>query len=324
MRRILSRPKPQSPPRYCIVMSAVDIHVTVGSAVERVSLDGLEERFQELAREMRMRRGRLLLRIDRGGAIVRSLGKLALPASQHRAAALLDLEMATPFRNGSAHALTLRAAQVTGGTSCDYAIVKRGALDRITGALKDAGVNIAAVELDDGALFREVHPVSRKTLTGQGKANRSFRALLTSMILAGALGTYLHACLRQQSAIEALEAASVPLAAEAKTVRLALDERAAQLAEVAALRKSVSERVLASAVWEELSRVLPDSTYITDMTVKTDGVSITGFSASASSIVVTLEGSPLFDQAAFAGPVVKVPGFDGDRFSIDLKLGGKV
>jgi general secretion pathway protein L len=68
---------------------------------------------------------------------------------------------------------------------------------------------------------------------------------------------------------------------------------------------------------------LPDSSFLTDLTVKDSDVSIAGYSAAASSIIVALEGSDMFDQASFTGPVVKAPGNTGDRFSIDLKMGGK-
>jgi general secretion pathway protein L len=309
----------------CVICLTTDgIQIVRSGATETYERDGFEARLRALGADLKRRREPAVLRIAKDSAVVRRLGAVALPASEHRSAALLDIEASTPFRLDGVHVLMLRPDLERGGRTCAYAIVKRSLLDPLTGVLKIAGINVEGVEIDDGVSLRQAHAADKAALFQTSHvAGKRIAVLVTTALLAAAAGTYAHEWFRQDAALYSLEAESIPLAAEAKAVRSALDARAARVAEVLALRKSVEGRMLVSSVWEELSRVLPDSTYLTEMTVKTDGVSIIGFSAAASAIIVALEGSGLFDQAAFAGPVVKAPGFSGDRFAIELKTGGK-
>jgi general secretion pathway protein L len=309
----------------CVICLTTDgIQIVRSGATETCEKEGIAARLRVLGAELKRRREPAILRIAKDSAVVRRLGPVALPASQHRSAALLDIEASTPFRMDGVHVLMLRPDHEYGARTCAYAIVKRSLLDPLTGVLKNTGINVEGVEIDDGASLRSVYAADKAAVSQTSNVARKKIAVpVTMLLLAAAAGTYAHAWFRQDVALYSLEAASASRAAEAKAVRSALDARAARVAEALALRKSVEGRLLVSSVWEELSRVLPDSTYLTEMTVKTDGVSIIGFSAAASAVIVALEGSSLFDQAAFAGPVVKAPGFSGDRFAIELKTGGK-
>jgi general secretion pathway protein L len=261
------------------------------------------------------------LRLEEGRALVRRLSPIALPASRLRAAALLDLETATPFRPGDAHVLTLGALN---GEGSNYAIVKRSILDPLIEACAAAGLNIRRIEIAGGG---RVHCVSADGLRRlPGRAGKPAKLWAPALMLVAALsgfGTLAHLAFQYDAAIRQVESSAGHLGEEAKAVRGAMEQRALRIAEIQGLRKSVEERKLVSAIWEELARVLPDSSFLTDLAVKDSTVSISGYSAAASSIIVALEGSDMFDQASFTAPVVKVPGNAGDRFSIDLKMGGK-
>ena len=282
-------------------------------------LSDLAARLNELDATRKGQAGECALRLDDGRALVRQLSAVTLPASRLRAAALLDLESATPFRPDGAHALTLRAP-VGGGSG--YAIVKRAILDPVLEACAGAGLKIGQIDIVSG---ERVHGVSSDCLRRlQGRAGKSAKGWAPALIVAATgMGTLTHAAIRYDAAIEQVESRAGTLAEDAKAVLGAMDQRAMRIAEIQALRKSVEDRKLVSAVWEELARVLPDSSFLTDMAVKDGLVSISGYSAAASSIIVALEGSDMFDQASFTAPVVKVPGNDGDRFAIDLKMGGE-
>jgi general secretion pathway protein L len=58
-------------------------------------------------------------------------------------------------------------------------------------------------------------------------------------------------------------------------------------------------------VWEELSRVIPDSTYLTEFEVQEDEVLASGYSDSAPELIRILEGSTLLHGASFTGSVVQ-------------------
>jgi general secretion pathway protein L len=288
---------------------------------ETVALTGLTALTQQPGPHRRGHPRECALRLEDGRALVRCLSPLALPASRLRAAALLDLETATPFRRSDAHALILRGR---GGAGSSYAIVKRAILDPLIEACAAAGLRIGQIDIVSGA---EVHRVTagdlRHLREHSGRSGKSWARALMLVIALSGIGTLAHMSAQYDAAIRQVESSSALLAEEAKAVRGAMDQRVARIAEIQALRTSVEDRKLVSAIWEELARVLPDSSFLTDFAVKDSNVSIAGYSAAASSIIVALEGSAMFDQASFTGPVVKAPGMTGDRFVIDLKMSGK-
>jgi general secretion pathway protein L len=288
---------------------------------EIVAMPDLPAQLKRLGKNRKSRLGECALRLEDGRALVRRLAPIALPASRLRAAALLDLETTTPFRRSDAHALTLSGR---GGVGSHYAIVKRAILDPLIEACGAAGLKIGRIDIVCGA---EVHCVSAGDLRllseGAGRPAKGWARALMLVIAISGIGTLAHIEVQYDAAIRQVESSAGQLAEEAKAVRNAMDQRAARIAEIQALRTSVEERKLVSAIWEELARVLPDSSFLTDLAVKDSSVSLAGYSAAASSVIVALEGSAMFDQASFTGPVVKVPGIAGDRFAIDLNMGDK-
>lgn len=73
---------------------------------------------------------------------------------------------------------------------------------------------------------------------------------------------------------------------------------------------------------QELTQILPQETWLTDLTVKKEQVEIKGASSSsASALIPILENSSHFKDAGFNGAVVKSP--DGEKFSIRMNLKSK-
>ncbi len=81
-------------------------------------------------------------------------------------------------------------------------------------------------------------------------------------------------------------------------------------------------RVPLARIMEELTAVLPDSAWVSDLRIDGDVVEFTGFAKSAASLVAPLENSPLFMQASLTSPVVLDSTEDKERFSIRLRLNG--
>jgi general secretion pathway protein L len=77
---------------------------------------------------------------------------------------------------------------------------------------------------------------------------------------------------------------------------------------------------VAVEVLDELSAVLPDSTYLTDLSLDTGLLRITGVSADAAALVPLLEGSGHFKNATFYAPTTRLAGPATDRFSIEATV----
>lgn len=74
---------------------------------------------------------------------------------------------------------------------------------------------------------------------------------------------------------------------------------------------------LAVVVLDELSSILPDDTYLTELSLETGHLRISGITGNAAALVPLLESSGDFTNAAFAAPTTRIAGGPTERFSID-------
>lgn len=75
-------------------------------------------------------------------------------------------------------------------------------------------------------------------------------------------------------------------------------------------------------VWDELSRRLPDHTYLSELRVADGNVTIAGFSADAAHLVRLLDQSALFTAARLTGPITPDKAESKDRFTLAFRLRG--
>jgi len=74
--------------------------------------------------------------------------------------------------------------------------------------------------------------------------------------------------------------------------------------------------------WDELSRILPDNTFLTETRFVNGQVTISGFSADAAHLVRIIDHSPMFFGSALAAAITPDPTEQKDRFRISFKVQG--
>jgi general secretion pathway protein L len=85
------------------------------------------------------------------------------------------------------------------------------------------------------------------------------------------------------------------------------------------LRDTVRGRARLPEILRELTGLLPDSAYLSELTFRERTVEITGLAPSASQLLPVIEASPLFSGVEFSAPIV-AQGAGLERFRIRMKL----
>ena len=86
------------------------------------------------------------------------------------------------------------------------------------------------------------------------------------------------------------------------------------------LDRARSGRPTMVEIMDELSRRLPDNTYLEKLAVEDDKLLLIGLSSEASALVARLEGSPLWTSPALTGALQPDPRTNRDRFTLTADL----
>jgi len=125
---------------------------------------------------------------------------------------------------------------------------------------------------------------------------------------------------RYEAALGEVRAETARLRIQAAGVRDAMERSAAAVADLARLQRMKLGQVPAVEVLEELSRLLPDSVWLTDLRIEGDVVDVTGLAKSGAALPPLFVGSALFTDAALTAPVTLDQREDKERFSLRIRI----
>lgn len=226
-----------------------------------------------------------------------------------------DIVRRTPFQLSDIwHAATAVGEEADGVVPMCHWIIRR---DRAEAALTKLGLTSRDVDClavaDAGG---EAVPVIRfRTVSDDDPAwaLRAVRLLAAGALAAVVLGLVVFEW-RQASVAEALETRLMAARQSAQSGRDGMDPAArlfAMKAEIGIL-----------GVWDELSRILPDHTFLTETRIADGTVTLTGFSTDAAGLVRIIDQSPLFTGATLTSAITPDANERRDRFSLAFKLRG--
>ncbi|MER9918741.1 MULTISPECIES: PilN domain-containing protein [unclassified Mesorhizobium] len=268
----------------------------------------------------RVRRPRFDIVVQPGLFLTRQLAPRRLPLRQARDMAELDLLAATPFDPAQVHVVFAR----DGREDSAYHVVKGKTLAAVLDAVRRAGGSVRSLSLAQPEETLRADPLSLAAIwppTARDRRRRRAWIAACSALAAALLITFVHAHWLIWQADGELDTQIADAQVLAKTARASLQKRQAGIERVEKIRQEKKTTASLVRVWAELTHLLPDTAWLTDLSAKGDDLTITGFAASAAELIQPIDASPLFSAPEFASPVVKVPGQDGEHFTISAKIG---
>lgn len=118
-------------------------------------------------------------------------------------------------------------------------------------------------------------------------------------------------------AVEARFAALSPRVARVETMRRELAARAASVDVFAAQQERMGNML---EILAALTDILPDDTYLTELTARQRKLTLNGQSAAAAKLIAALSASQVIRDPAFTAPVVRVENGQADLFSIRAEI----
>jgi general secretion pathway protein L len=237
----------------------------------------------------------------------------------------LDLERATPFKLKDVYSATLvenddgRGPQVR----ARHMMIKRTSVEPLLGELNAAGVTADFIDCwDEGE--RQSLPVnflaSQQQAAAAGRGRLSFAGMLLALLALLGLSALFLANGRYQSALDTVEAQVQQARTQATSVRRALDTSEAALTEIDQLQRLKLATTPTVEVIDALSKLLPNSVWLTDLRLENGVLDITGLAKSGAGLLPLFEHSPLFADAGLASGVNFDPQENKERFSLRVRV----
>jgi general secretion pathway protein L len=125
---------------------------------------------------------------------------------------------------------------------------------------------------------------------------------------------------QKEQVVRALEAELQNAVAEAKE-STQLRQDVETLAEGSRLlMEKKQSNILIIQVIDEVSRILPDHTWLNRLDIAGDEIQVQGQSSSAAALIALIESSPMLHNARFRSPVIQVPRTNEERFHLSANI----
>lgn len=279
-----------------------------------------------LGRRVRSRAWRNVgIRVRHASCFVRHV-EVPAGAEQHVAKLLaLDLQRNSPFLAHEIRSAYYRDPSLpsNGKLPMRQLIIKRSAVDGLIADVEDLGADVVRLDCwaEDGVTALPVDFLEADMAPAPSRPlRRAVHALLGMSALALAGAAVYIVIDRHEAALRDLRTETAKLKTKALAARDGLTRAQGQYTEFANLQRARTEYISKPRVLDELTRLLPDTVWISDMRIEGSTIDVTGLASSASGVVKILERSNTFVDATLTAPLTFDQREDKERFSLRMKL----
>ena len=318
---------PRAPELACLRVVADGWHIArSGQSVATLVIDpgqddkGVVDQILHAAPDFSL--SQLLILLPQEQVLRRRIELPIMPERQVLSAVELQVDRLTPFKAENVRLAIKVVARdaVEGKLTADCAITPRAGVDALEQRLSNLGFKAARVDFadDDGepsGFDLRVHEVevdgARSFLPKVGLAV----AVIGCWYFSGMMWD-----ISRQQELDAWQT-RIDALKPAATTSMLLRKRLEGLTEPFEIARKYRPTALLAPI-QELTTVIPDTARLTAFKYEGDSIDIAGIAADASSLISTLEKSPLFKDAKFRSPVMRRPEANKDIFEISLRLEG--
>jgi general secretion pathway protein L len=251
--------------------------------------------------------------------------RLALPAAaaeRLRDVVSFEIDRQTPFTaDTAAYDARVLDRRADGQLDVELVAVPLGAIQPRLAALGGVANTLAGVDLaDSGGAPLGVNllaPAQRRHRADPWSKWNWVLGALAVVALAAGLWQVLA---NRRAAADAFEQDVTARSAQARSASARRQTLIDQVEGQAYLDQLRRGRPSAIEVLDELTRRLPDTTYLEKVAIENDRLTLIGLSSEASSLVRRLEGSPLWRAPALTGALQPDPRSGRDRFTLTAEL----
>jgi general secretion pathway protein L len=261
---------------------------------------------------------KVVLRLTEGQALRKTI-KLPLAAEENLNQVLaFEMDRLTPFKSTQVYfgARIVARSPATRQITVDLVLTPRDRLDALLDDLAAWGWRPDIVDMADSAAPGAYNLLPEKYRTAGSRWPRTANAVLAAVIAILIMALAILPIWTARSTATELEEQVRKTGKTAKEVEALRQETETLLHQTHfLLDRKRSEPVLLDML-EELSRVMPDNTWLNGLQYKDRKIVIQGQSPSASSLIELIEASDYFKNTSFVSPVTKDTASGLERFQI--------
>ena len=295
------------------------------TAVERGEIVSSTEMLAYLGRKARSKSPPMIgLRLQPKNYFMRNVSLPGAAARDFSKLLLLDLERATPFRTKDVYTAYIIEPSPAGSRtqSIRQYVIKRSLVDGVKLSIEALGLRVVSIECrndgDSSTLPIDFLAAEREAPV----SNRSPRvpfALASACLALAASASYI-VIQRHEDSLAELQAQTAQLKIQAQSVRDSVLKSQAALSAINNFNSLHKDFVSRAAIIDEVTRLLPDSAWVTDFKISGATVDIAGLAATASALLPIIEKSPLFVDATSTTPLTFDPLQNKERYGIRMRL----
>lgn len=277
---------------------------------------GLHDRL--LAQDPKLADAKAALRMASGQALRKTI-KLPFAVEENLGQVLtFEMDRLTPLKSDQVY-FDYRVRSRLSATRqilVDLVVVPRSRLDALLEEVARAGFRPEIVDMVGSSPLGAINLLPEKFRVARGRWVRILHGGLVGIVLVGLGAMALLPILSQQTELERLEEQVRRANREAKEVETLRQDAETLDHQIHFLQDKKRTEPIVVDMLEELSRVIPDSTWLNGLQYKDRRIVVQGQSPSASSLIELIEASKYFRNTSFVSPVTKDTASGLERFQI--------